>query len=64
MFKTPDAKNVHLETDTMLKLANSIEGKVNIIIDVNHFEKPSVEVRIAIQKAMENDKFGKRGTCS
>ncbi len=54
-----DEKIAHLEIDALFKLANLIEGKVNILIDINEAGKPSSGARKVFQKAIEYDKFGK-----
>jgi hypothetical protein len=55
----PDKKQALLEVDAYYKIANLVDGKVGMLIDINKSGKPSHDARKIYQRAVENEKFGK-----
>jgi hypothetical protein len=56
---TPDKKLAALENDAIFKLANLVDGKVDIVIDISETGQPTPEARNIYKDAIEHEKFGK-----
>ena len=56
---TPDKKQALLEVDAYYKIANLVDGKVGMLIDINKSGKPSHDARKIYQRSVEEEKFGK-----
>ena len=54
-----DENIAHLEMEALYELANLIEGKANIFVDINEAGKPSSGARRIFQNEIEKDKYGK-----
>ena len=55
-----DEKDIINLRDAYIEMANMVEGKVNLLIDVNKVSKPSLEARRVVQdEIFQHEKTGK-----